>query len=212
LIVRPEQLGPDSTPASTKIVCVSGAVSRPGVAEVPLGTSLNQVIDGIAGGGTDDDVIAAHIGGPGGVTLARDQFDTSVDFLSLRSHGVDLGSGSLVVLGTNSCPVALARFYVAFCSEESCGTCPPCRIGTRVVLNLLDRIGSGEAEASHLDRLEQLCQHIRRTSMCELGRKASNSVITGLHNFRDIYESHLSGRGCPTGNCRGADDRQRLSQ
>ena len=202
LIVRPEQLGPDSTPASTKVVSVSGAVSRPGVAEVPLGTSLNEVVDEIAGGGTHGDVLAAHLGGPGGVTLARSQFDTMVDFDSFRTLGANLGSGSLVVLGQSSCPVALARFFVSFCAEESCGTCPPCRIGTRAVLNLLDRIGSGEAETSDLDRLERLCQHIRRTSMCELGRNAVRSVITGLCNFRENYESHLSGRGCPTGNCR----------
>lgn len=201
LIVQPEQLGPESVPASTKIVCVSGAVSRPGLVEVPLGTRIHEVVDEIAGGGCDGEILAVHLGGPGGATLGRDQFDTPIDFSSLRSQGANLGSGGIVVLGTDSCPVALARFFVAFCAEESCGTCPPCRIGTKVLLNILDRIGSGEAKASDLHRLEKLCQHIRRTSMCELGRNASSSVTTGLCNFRDAYEAHLGGQGCPTGEC-----------
>lgn len=211
LLVRPEEHSAGANPAGTKVVCVSGAVSIPGVAEVPLGTPLSEVIDGIAGGCTDGEALAAHLGGPGGVTLARDQFHTTVDFGSLRSLGADLGTGSLLVLGTSSCPVALARFLVDFCAEESCGTCPPCRIGTRVILDLLDRVGSGEAEAADLDRLERLCQHVRRTSLCELGRRTSSSVITGLENLRSSYESHLSGRGCPTGSCRPSDDRRRLS-
>jgi NADH:ubiquinone oxidoreductase subunit F (NADH-binding)/(2Fe-2S) ferredoxin len=201
LIVLPERLGADVRPAGTKVVSVSGAVPRPGVAEVPIGTSLARIVEEIAGAGADDGVLGAHLGGPGGVTLSRSQFDTTVDFGSLRNHEANLGSGSVVVLGPGSCPVALARFFVGFCAEESCGTCPPCRIGTRVVLNLLDRIGSGAAEASDLKRLERLCRHIRQTSLCELGRNATGSVITGLGNFRREYEAHLSGRGCPTGSC-----------
>jgi NADH:ubiquinone oxidoreductase subunit F (NADH-binding)/(2Fe-2S) ferredoxin len=208
LVVQPERLGSDASPARTKVVCVSGAVCRPGIAEVPLGTPIGDVIDGIAGGGVDGDVLAAHLGGPGGVTLGPDQFGTKIDFGSLRSHGADLGSGSLVVLGAGGCPVALARFLAAFCVEESCGTCPPCRIGSRAILNILDRVGSGEAEAAQLDQLERLCRHVRRTSMCELGRRTSSSVLTGLRNFRASFESHLSGRGCPTGSCRPADDRR----
>jgi NADH-quinone oxidoreductase subunit F len=201
LIVLPDQLGDGVCSAGTKVVCVSGAVSRPGVAEVPLGTSLARIVEDVAGGAADDGVLGVHFGGPGGVTLPRSQLNTTVDFGSLRSHDAHLGSGSLVVFGSNSCPVALARYYVAFCAQESCGTCPPCRIGTRVVLNLLDRLSSGQAEASDLDRLERLCRHIRTTSLCELGRNACGSVLTGLCNFRENYEAHLSGGGCPTGAC-----------
>jgi NADH:ubiquinone oxidoreductase subunit F (NADH-binding)/(2Fe-2S) ferredoxin len=201
LIVLPERLGTDVRPARTKVVSVSGAVSRPGVAEVPLGTSLAEIVVELAGGSDGDDVLGVHLGGPGGVSLSRSQLDTTIDFGSLRTHEANLGSGSLVVLGAGNCPVALARFLVAFCAEESCGTCPPCRIGTRAVLNLLDRISSGEAEASDLHRLDRLCRHLRQTSLCELGRNAAGSVISGLQNFRASYESHLSGRGCPTGAC-----------
>jgi len=201
LIVTPDRLGADVRPARTKVVSVSGAVSRPGVAEVPLGTSLAEIVDELAGGDIKDGVLGVHLGGPGGLSLSASQLDATVDFGSLRSHEANLGSGSILVLGHNSCPVALARYLVSFCAEESCGTCPPCRIGTIAVLNFLDRISSGEAQSSDLHQLERLCLHIRMTSLCELGRNAAGSVITGLRNFRENYESHLSGRGCPTGIC-----------
>jgi len=204
LIVRSESRAGGRSAAKTKVVGVSGAVCRPGLVEVPLGTSIREIVQEIAGGGSDGEILAVHLGGPGGATLGRDQFDTAIDFSSLRDQGAHLGSGGLVVLGERNCPVALARFFVAFCAEESCGSCPPCRIGTKVLLNLLDLIGSGAAEEDDLHRMERLCHHIRTTSMCELGRNASNSVITGLRNFRDTYESHLSGRGCPIGDCRTA--------
>lgn len=190
--------------AGTKVVGVTGAVSRTGLVEVPIGTTIHEIVYEIAGGCGDGEIAAVHLGGPGGATLGRDQLDTTIDFSSLRDQGAHLGSGGLVVLGERNCPVALARFFVAFCAEESCGTCPPCRIGTTVLLNLLDLIGSGAAAADDLVRLERLCQHIRKTSMCELGRNASSSVITGLSNFRDTYESHLSGGGCPTRDCEAA--------
>ena len=201
LILRRESQDEDASVATTKVVGVTGAVARPGLVEVPLGTTIDEVVHEIAGGGSDGEIRAVHLGGPGGATLGRNQLDTTIDFSSLRNQGAHLGSGGLVVLGERNCPVALARFYVAFCAEESCGTCPPCRIGTKVLLNLLDLIGSGAAGARDLDRLEKLCRHISSTSMCELGRKASNSVTTGLRNFRDAYEAHLSGGGCPTGDC-----------
>jgi NADH:ubiquinone oxidoreductase subunit F (NADH-binding) len=200
LIVLPEKTNTDHPPARTKLVSVTGAVSRPGVAEVRLGTDLAEIVGGLAGGDIDS-LLGVHLGGPGGVSLTRSQLDTKVDFGSLRMHEANLGSGSIVVLGAEDCPVALARFFVAFCAEESCGTCPSCRIGTAAVLNLLDRISSGEAEASDLDQLDHLCRHIHRTSLCELGRNTAGSVIAGLRNFRSSFESHLSDQGCPTGVC-----------
>lgn len=198
LVVAPDQ----GRSGQTKIVAVSGAIARPGLVEVPLGTSVRNVIETIAGSGSDGEVVAAHLGGPAGATLGPEQFDTPIDFGSLRDHAANLGSGGLVVLGESDCPVALARFLVEFCAEESCGSCPPCRIGTRVVLNLLDRIGSGEGVATDLDQLESLCLHIRRTSMCEVGRNAATSVLTGLRSCRDVYVSHLSGSVCPSATCR----------
>ena len=204
-LIMGSETEPAGVPAAgTKVVGVTGAVSTTGLVEVPLGTTIQEIVNAIAGGCSDGEIAAVHLGGPGGATLGRDQLDTTIDFSSLRDQGAQLGSGGLLVLGGRNCPVALARFFVAFCAEESCGTCPPCRIGTKVLLNLLDLIGSGAAAADDLVRLERLCQHIGKTSMCELGRDVSSSVISGLRNFRDAYESHLSGGGCPTRDCEAA--------
>ncbi len=201
-IVRSASREQGISAARTKVVGISGAVRSPGLVEVPLGTAIHEIVYEIAGGGSDGKIAAVHLGGPGGATLGPDQFGTTIDFSSLRDLGGNLGSGGLVVLGERNCPVSLARFLVAFCAEESCGSCPPCRIGTKVLLNLLDLIGKGAAAEEDLDRLERLCHHIKKTSMCELGRSAPTSVITSLRTFRCVYESHLAGRGCPTGDCR----------
>jgi NADH:ubiquinone oxidoreductase subunit F (NADH-binding) len=191
----------DEMKAGARVVSVSGDVFTPGLAEVPLGTTIDEIVDEIAGGCNDGEIVAVHVGGLGGATLGPDQLGTAVDFGSLSETGAHLGSGEIVVLGRGSCPVALARTLIAFAAAESCGTCPPCRIGTGVLLELLDLIGSGSAGGEDLDRLERLCRHVRRTSMCELGRRAPSSVITGLSNIRNVYEAHLSGRGCPSGAC-----------
>jgi NADH:ubiquinone oxidoreductase subunit F (NADH-binding)/(2Fe-2S) ferredoxin len=181
----------------TKVIGLSGRVARPGLAEVPLGTTVGRILDEVAGVREADEVRGVHLGGPGGVTLGPEQLDTPVDFSSLRSHGAHLGSAGMVVLGTDDCPVALARYLVATGVCESCGTCPPCRIGTTVMLNILDRIDSGSGEVSDLDRLERLGEHILRTSLCEVGRSAAVSTLASLRNFRPTYESHLRGGDCP---------------
>jgi NADP-reducing hydrogenase subunit HndC len=131
------------------------------------------------------------------VTLRPDQLDTPLDFAAVRALGGRLGSAALVVLGAGDCPVALVRQLVADGAAASCGTCPPCRIGLDVVLRLLHRIESGGAEASDLDRLDRLCSHIRRSALCEHGRHAARSVLASLRAFADLYEDHLSARGCP---------------
>jgi len=181
----------------TKVVGLSGRVARPGLAEVPLGTTVGEIVREIAGVRDGDELRGVHLGGPGGATLGPDQFDSPVDFSSLRSQGVNLGSGGMVVLGDEDCPVALARYLVATSARESCGTCPPCRVGTTVMLNLLDRIDSGAGDEGDLDRLERLAGHIRRTSLCEVGRGVSASVLASLQNFRATYESHISEGKCP---------------
>lgn len=188
--------GADGPIGHTKVVGLSGRVARPGLAEVPLGTTVGQIVRDVAGVSGDVVLQAVHLGGPGGATLGLDQLETPVDFSSLRSQGVNLGSGGMVVLGSQDCPVALARFLVATSARESCGTCPPCRIGTTVLLKLLDRVDSGAGEEADLDRLERLAEHIRRTSLCEVGRGVAASVLASLENFRTIYESHISEQHC----------------
>jgi NADH:ubiquinone oxidoreductase subunit F (NADH-binding) len=182
---------------STKVIGLSGRVARPGLAEVPLGTTVERIINEIAGVCDSDEVRGVHLGGPGGVTLGPDRLDTAVDFSVLRGLGANLGSGGMVVLGQGDCPVAMARYLVAAGVRESCGTCPPCRIGTTVMRNLLDRIDSGTGESSDLDRLERLGEHILRTSLCEVGRGAASSVLASLRHFRPTYETHLRGGDCP---------------
>jgi NADH:ubiquinone oxidoreductase subunit F (NADH-binding) len=165
--------------------------------EIPLGARVSEVVGGIAGGCNAGEIRAVHIGGLGGVTLRPDQLETVIDFAAIREHGGNLSSGGMVVLGEGDCPVALARFLVAVCAEESCGTCPPCRIGTQVVLGLLDRVEAGTADAGDLERLERLAGHIRTTSLCEHGRNAARTVLASLGNFRAAYEAHLLNGGCP---------------
>jgi NADH:ubiquinone oxidoreductase subunit F (NADH-binding) len=189
---------------STKVVGLSGRVARPGLAEVPLGTTVEQVIHQLGGLCDADRVRGVHLGGPGGVTLGPDRLDTPVDFAALRGIGANLGSGGMVVLGQNDCPVALAKYLAAVGVRESCGTCPPCRIGTTVMLNLLDRIESGAGEASDLERLERLGGHILRTSLCEVGRGAASSVLASLRHFRPTYELHLRDGDCPASGRRPA--------
>lgn len=199
LVVREDLVAGEDRPGGTRVVGVTGRVRRPGVVEVPLGTSVAQIIEDAAGGCDDGEPAAVHLGGLGGVTLRPDQLDTPLDFAAVRSLGGRLGSGGIVVLGAGDCPVALIRDLVADGADASCGACPPCRIGLDVVVQLLDRIEGGGTEAPDLERLERLCRHIRRTALCEHGRNAAKSVLANLGAFRDLYEEHLSIGCCPRG-------------
>ncbi len=183
-------------PGATKVVGVSGPGIDPFLVEVVLGTTVGQLLDQFVVG-EGDAPSAVHVGGPAGATLGRDRFDVALDYGSLRRLGASLGAGGLLVLDGSVCPVKVARSLVAFCAEESCGTCPPCRIGTQVLLELLDAVEAGLAGPEDLHRIERLCRHIAGTSMCELGRTAPNPVLTGLHGLRSVYDAHLDGRGCP---------------
>jgi len=209
LIIAPT-VGDKTDAAGTKIVNLSGTTKRPGLAEVALGTSIGEIIHTIGGGCRGDRrAMAAHIGGPAGATIGSDLFDTPFDYDPLRGLDLDLGSGGLVVLDESTCVVSFARYLVGLSARESCGTCPPCRIGTRVLLNLLDGVVSGRGNHSDLARIEKLCQHIRRTSMCELGRNAVNPLVSGLRYFRSEYEAHAQGLGCRAATCptqSGADE------
>lgn len=201
LIVGPDGGGRTVGPL-TKVVAVSGAVARPGLAEVPLGTSVERVLLEIAGGSEDGrELKAAHLGGPAGLTLRPTDFGTAIDHDTVRTLGGSLGSGGLVALASGSCVVRFARYLVDACARQSCGTCPPCRIGTWVVLNLLDRICAGDGRLDDLGTLERLCHHIRTTSLCEIGRVAPVVVLAGLERFRADYEAHLDGHGCRPGGC-----------
>ncbi len=188
--------------ATTKTFALTGAVRNVGLVEVTLGTSLREIVFGIGGGLADGRKFkAAWIGGPGGGCLGEAQLDTPIDYDSLEEQGVAMGSGGLVVVDDRTCSVRLARFMLAFCVEESCGKCPPCRIGTRVLLGLLTRVSEGEGQAGDLEKIERLGEHVHRTSLCGLGQSAPMPVLTALRHFRSEFESHLTSRSCPAGEC-----------
>lgn len=196
-IVGDAEAGGADRAGQTRVVGVSGRVRRPGLAEIPLAARVSEVIDGIAGGCNAGEIRAVHVGGLGGVTLRPNQLETVLDFAAIREFGGHLSSGGMVVLGQDDCPVALARFLVGVCAEQSCGTCSPCRIGTQVMSGLLDRVEEGAADAADVDRLERLAGHIRKTALCEHGRNAARTVLASLGNFRETYEAHLLNGGCP---------------
>lgn len=184
-------------PGTSKVIGVSGPGIEPFLAEVPLGTTVAELVDAFLDGEVVRRIRAVHVGGPGGASFGPDRFDTALDYGAMRGLGANLGTAGVVVLDESVCPVAHTRSLVAASAAESCGSCPPCRIGTRVVLDLLDGVEAGRAAVSDLDRLDRLCRHIAETSLCELGRNATVPVLTGLRFLRREYERHGVDGGCP---------------
>jgi bidirectional [NiFe] hydrogenase diaphorase subunit len=176
----------------TKVFALAGPLATTGLIEVPMGISLRTIVEdmagGIVGGGSFK---AAQTGGPSGGCIPQRFLDTPVDYEHLRALGSMMGSGGLVVIDDSVSMPEFARFYVAFCRDESCGKCVPCRVGTRELHALLDRICRGQARRHHLDRLESLCRTVQRTSLCGLGQSAPNPVVSTLEHFRDEYEALL---------------------
>jgi NADH:ubiquinone oxidoreductase subunit F (NADH-binding)/(2Fe-2S) ferredoxin len=188
----------------TKTFALTGRVNNVGLVEVPLGTTLREIVFGIGGGiPGNGEFKAAHFGGPSGGALPAAHLDTPIDYESLRSLGAMMGSGGLVILDEQICMVRLARYFMRFCVEESCGKCPPCRIGNHVMLNLLDRIIAGRGQPGDTERLQTLGEHIQRTSLCGLGQTAPNPVLSGIRHFRGEFDAHVRDRNCPAGECSG---------
>jgi NADP-reducing hydrogenase subunit HndC len=188
--------------AGTKTFALTGAVRHVGLVEVELGTTLRQIVFGVGGGPPEGRSFkAAWIGGPGGGCLSAEHLETPMDYASLEAVGATMGSGGLVVVDDRTCSVRLARYMTAFCVEESCGKCPPCRIGTRVLLGLLERMCDGRGEPGDLERIESLGRHISRTSLCGLGQSAPQPVLSALACFRDEFRAHLEEHRCPAGQC-----------
>jgi NADH-quinone oxidoreductase subunit F len=193
-------LGTDKS-KGTKVFALAGNVQRGGLIEVPMGTTIREIVDDIGGGTLPGRRLkAVQIGGPSGGCVPARMADTSVDFESLREVGAIMGSGGLVVLDDGSCMVDIARYFLRFTQEQSCGKCTFCRVGTRRMLDLLDRLCTGQGKRQHLDELEHLSQWVSEGSLCGLGRTAPNPVLSTLRYFRDEYEAHLQGR-CPAGCC-----------
>ena len=186
----------------TKVFALAGSVRRGGLIEVPMGATIGQIVDGIGGGVPEGrEFKAVQVGGPSGGCIPASMRDTRIDYEELTKKGAMMGSGGIVVLDNTACMVDVARYFLQFTQNESCGKCTFCRIGTRRMLEILDRIVEGQGRADDLEKLENLADHVRRTSLCGLGRSAPNPVLTTLRYFRDEYEAHLEGR-CPAHQCR----------
>jgi NADH-quinone oxidoreductase subunit F len=190
------------TSKGTKVFALAGKVRRGGLIEVPMGITIREIVDELGGGIKDGRRFkAVQLGGPSGGCIPARLADTPIDYEALVETGAVMGSGGLVVLDERDCMVDIARFFIRFTQQESCGKCTFCRIGTKRLLEILDRLCVGEGRADDLDRLEELAQRVRRTSLCGLGQTAPNPVLTGLRYFRDEFEAHLREKRCPAGRC-----------
>ncbi|MEW5784184.1 MAG: NADH-quinone oxidoreductase subunit NuoF [Bacillota bacterium] len=196
------ELGTENS-RGTKVFALAGKVRRTGLVEVPLGTSLRTIIYDIGGGIPGDRKFkAAQTGGPSGGCIGPELLDITMDYRSLQEAGSMIGSGGLIVMDENTCMVDIARFYLDFTQDESCGKCTPCRIGTKRALEILEKITAGKGEERDLEQLEQLALLMKNGSLCGLGRSAPNPVLSTLYRFRDEYLAHIKEHRCPAGACR----------
>lgn len=187
----------------TKTFAIAGDVNNTGLIEVPLGITLREVIFDVAGGIKNGKAFkAAQIGGPMGGCLPAQYLDTPIDYESLQAAGAMMGSGGLVVMDEETCMVDIARYFMDFTQDESCGKCVPCRVGTRRLLEILERICDGQGRDGDIELLEELCQQIQTTSLCGLGQGAPAPVVSTLRQFRSEYEAHIYEKRCPAKVCR----------
>ena len=193
-------LGTDRS-RGTKVFSLTGKIRRGGLIEVPLGMTIRAIVEEIGGGVAEGHFKAVQIGGPSGGCIPATLADTPIDFESIATVGGIMGSGGLVVINDHDCMVDIARYFLEFTQRESCGRCSYCRIGTRRLLDILDRLCAGEGHAGDLERLEELAQLVAHGSLCGLGQTAPNPVLSTLRHFREEYQEHLQGR-CPAGKCK----------
>ncbi len=187
----------------TKVFALGGNITNTGLVEVPMGTTLREVVEEIGGGIPNGKKFkAAQTGGPSGGCIPAHLIDTPIDYDNLIAIGSMMGSGGLIVMDENNCMVDIARFFLDFTVDESCGKCTPCRIGTKRLLELLDKIIAGNGTLEDIDKLEELCEYIKSASLCGLGQTAPNPVLSTLHYFRDEYIAHVVDKKCPAGVCK----------
>ena len=187
----------------TKVFALGGKIVNTGLVEIPLGTTLREIIFDIGGGIPNGRKFkAAQTGGPSGGCIPAKFLDTPIDYGNLTKIGSMMGSGGLIVMDDTTCMVVVARFFLDFTVDESCGKCTPCRIGTRRLLEMLDKITSGNGTLEDLDKMEELCYYIKNNAMCALGQTAPNPVLSTLKHFREEYEAHVVEKRCPAGVCK----------
>ena len=186
----------------TKVFAVTGKVKRSGLVEIPMGKTLRDVIFDIGGGmKTDKPFKAVQMGGPSGGCIPASLIDTVIDYKALGATGAIMGSGGMVVMDESTCMVGMAKFFLDFTAKESCGKCIHCRIGTKRMLEMLERITSGEGKEGDIELLEELCYSIKDGALCGLGQTAPNPVLTTIKYFRDEYVAHIKNKKCPAGEC-----------
>ena len=187
----------------TKVFALGGKINNTGLVEVPMGTTLREIIEEIGGGIPNGKKFkAAQTGGPSGGCIPASLMDTPIDYDSLISIGSMMGSGGLIVMDEDNCMVDIAKFFLEFTVDESCGKCTPCRVGTKRLYEILDKITKGQGTMEDLDKLEKLCNDIKSSSLCGLGQTAPNPVLSTLRYFRDEYEAHVRDKVCPAGVCK----------
>ena len=186
----------------TKIFSLTGKIKKAGLIEVPMGTTIRQIVFDMGGGIPKKKKFkAVQIGGPSGGCLTEAHLDSPIDYESLLEAGAMMGSGSLVVVDETTCMVDMARFFLDFCAKESCGKCPPCRVGTTLMLDILIRITQGKGKEEDIDLLEKMSDDINTMSLCGLGQSAPNPVLSTIRYFRDEYLAHIRDKECPTATC-----------
>jgi NADP-reducing hydrogenase subunit HndC len=187
----------------TKVFCLAGKINNTGVAELPFGTTLREMIFEVGGGIPNGKKFkAVQTGGPSGGVIPEQHLDIPVEYESLQKLGSIMGSGGMVVMDEDSCMVDVAKFFMEFCCDESCGKCPPCRVGTRQMLSILERISNGQGQLDDIQKLQDLAAMVKDTSLCGLGQTAPNPVLTTLRYFRDEYLAHIVEKRCPARVCR----------
>ena len=187
----------------TKVFALGGKINNTGLVEIPMGTTLREIVYEIGGGIPNGrEFKAAQTGGPSGGCITKENLDVPIDYDNLIAIGSMMGSGGLIVMDDTSCMVDIAKFFLEFTVDESCGKCTPCRVGTRRLLEILNKITDGKGTLEDLDKLEALCYYIKENSLCGLGQTAPNPVLSTLKNFREEYEAHVVDKKCPAGVCK----------
>lgn len=187
----------------TKVFALGGKIQNTGLVEIPMGTTLREIVEDIGGGIPDGKKFkAAQTGGPSGGCIPPEHYDVAIDYDNLIAIGSMMGSGGLIVMDEQNCMVDIAKFFLEFTVEESCGKCVPCRIGTKRLLEILEKITMGKATMEDLDKMEELCHHISENSLCGLGQTAPNPVLSTYHYFKEEYLAHVLEHRCPAGVCK----------
>jgi NADP-reducing hydrogenase subunit HndC len=187
----------------TKVFALGGKINNTGLVEVPMGTTLREIVEEIGGGIPKGKKFkAAQTGGPSGGCIPEEHFDVKIDYDNLIAIGSMMGSGGLIVMDEDNCMVDIAKFFLEFTVDESCGKCTPCRVGTKRLLEMLEKITKGNGKLEDLEKMEKLCYYIKQNSLCGLGQTAPNPVLSTLRYFKDEYLAHVVDKKCPAGVCK----------